>query len=280
MKKYLVTVIVLSLLPFSPLGTHRPVQATPRTLNVAIFPYKSPKITVKIFNPLLQKIARETGISFRLVTASSRSGYAGNIRQGNYDIIFTCISCQFDTPGMGQYLYLARGKPSFTGGIIVKIDSPVKTVRDLKGQKLAAIHSQSFAGYLFARNALTDAGLHPDRDVSFRMLGKLDSVIFAVLAGSYDAGVIRTDALKDSRFMRLQSKIRIIAHSAEIPQFPFLVHRRIPVATRNAIRNAMLSMDINRPDDRAILSRMAIQGFIPAKRSDYSTIYREIKKAR
>ncbi|MCC7348778.1 MAG: ABC transporter substrate-binding protein [Variibacter sp.] len=83
-------------------------------------------------------------------------------------------------------------------GIVVKPDSPVKTIADLKG-KTIGIRNQGDTGYPFARVMLKELGIDPDKDVEWIPIGEGGPAGQAIHRGRVDAM-----AFWDGSFARIE----------------------------------------------------------------------------
>jgi len=85
----------------------------------------------------------------------------------------------------------AEGAMGYYSALIVKADSPYKSIRDLKGHTLVYPDFNSTSGYLFPRAAMREQGFNPETYFSKTGIsgGHLQSVL-AVENGQYDAAVV------------------------------------------------------------------------------------------
>jgi NitT/TauT family transport system substrate-binding protein len=83
-------------------------------------------------------------------------------------------------------------------GIVVKPDSPVKTIADLKG-KTIGIRNQGDSGYAGGRAMLTELGINPDKDVDWLPIGEGGPAGQAIYRGAVDAM-----AFWDGSFARIE----------------------------------------------------------------------------
>jgi NitT/TauT family transport system substrate-binding protein len=83
--------------------------------------------------------------------------------------------------------------------IVVKPDSPVKTIADLKG-KTIGIRNQGDSGYPFARAMLKELGINPDKDVEWLPIGEGGPAGDAIYRGRADAM-----AFWDGSFARIEN---------------------------------------------------------------------------
>ncbi|MCU7835396.1 MAG: PAS domain S-box protein [gamma proteobacterium symbiont of Taylorina sp.] len=101
--------------------------------------------------------------------------------------------------GISRILTMVKknGVAEFGSTIIVRADSKIRLVDDLKGKKIAGVAKIGFGGWLIGYKELLDNGFDPfidAREVVF--LGNQTKEIDAVLNGDVDVAVIRTGVLE------------------------------------------------------------------------------------
>ena len=86
----------------------------------------------------------------------------------------------------------------FGTAIIVARDSPVASLNDLKGRKVAAVSPDAFGGFQVAWSQMQKQGVDAFRDLaSLRFMGfPHDEIVAAVARKEVDAGVIRAGLLE------------------------------------------------------------------------------------
>jgi ABC-type phosphate/phosphonate transport system substrate-binding protein len=85
----------------------------------------------------------------------------------------------------------------FGGVILVKADSPIQTLADIKGKKFMCVKKSSFGGGQMAWRLLLENGIDPLKDFATFAEGKKhDNVVLAVKSGVMDAGTVRSDTLE------------------------------------------------------------------------------------
>ena len=86
----------------------------------------------------------------------------------------------------------------FGGVIFCRSDrSDLKSLRDVRGKRLAAVDQTSFGGWHVNLRAFRSAGVDPARDCAkLLFLDAHPAVVRAVLAGDADVGTVRTDTLE------------------------------------------------------------------------------------
>ena len=160
------------------------------------------------------------------------------------------------------------GKPFYRSDFIVRADSPIRSLQDLKGKKVAFGYKHSTTGNLIPREMLLQNGIRVDQLGSVTNLKHHGEVARAVLKGKFDAGVV-----KESTALRYREKgLRIIAHSEELPSIPLIVRRGTPKEVREAITAALVKLDRGNLKDQQIMKSWDLEyqyGFVAAQAADY-----------
>lgn len=246
-------------------------------IRFGVFPYKSPRATFELFGPIAKRIEAKTGKKVELVSAPDWKTYIERGIAGEYDLALPCVTCFFKMQPTGYHI-IARGEPSFYGGVIVRKDSNLATVAELKGKKIAAIGPHSYAGYSFLKVRLDEMGITAPKDVTFGFLNKVDSIIFGILNREYDAGLIRVDQLEGEQFAAVRDKLRVLDQSPPIPQFPFVVKNSMNPETARQITEVLLAITPDDPDSEKLLKSLRFEKIIAAQESDYESFRRIIEK--
>ncbi|MBP6684589.1 MAG: phosphate/phosphite/phosphonate ABC transporter substrate-binding protein [Leucobacter sp.] len=138
----------------------------------------------------------------------------------------------------------AEGKPTtYTGGIWVPKDSPVEKIEDLKGKTLALGSPGSTSGDAIPSSALADAGITDD--VTADYAGGHPEALLALVNGTVDAAQINSQTLATATAEGTfdQSKFRQIWESEPIPNDPITVRGNMPQEFKDAVKEALLSLD-------------------------------------
>ena len=206
---------------------------------VGVVPQFEVSRITKIWQPILEKISQSTGIQLQLKASPGISEFEKQFEAGKFDFAYMNPYHLIVANEKQGYVPLVRdvGRNLY-GIIVVKKDSPVKTVKDLDGKTIA----------FPAPNAL-GAALIPRSDFENKFHIKINelyvkshsSVYLNVLLGSADAGGgVQKTLLQQSG--DIQNQLRILYKTIEVPPHPFVAHPRIDVNTRNKIMAAFLEM--------------------------------------
>lgn len=247
-----------------------------KIIKFGIFPYKSPKTIIEMYGPIATHLEKRLGKKIKIYSTLDANSFLEKAREGEYDLLLLPALPYYKLRSSG-YRVIAQGAPSFYGGAIVRMDSEIKSVEQLKGKKVAAIGDFSYAGYYFLLSQLEARGVNPQKEVEFQFLGKVDTVIYGVINKKYDAGLVRLDALDLHDFIRIREKVRIITRSPEIPQFPFVVKNSMDKSTITAIQETLAALAPDKPEALEILKSMQVKKIVVATDADYDPFFEQIK---
>jgi len=166
---------------------------------------------------------------------------------------------------------VTKGKASFQLMIVVKKDSPYKTVADLKGKTFAFGDKRA----LLQRAAVVGSGINMEDFSSYKFIGHYDNIARAVLNGDFDAGI-----LKDTMAFQWQDKgLRILVESPALPPYNITASSDIDDDTLAKLKDAFLSLDKNNPEHLKIIKAVdnKYDGFAATNDAEYDVIRKLIK---
>ena len=162
---------------------------------------------------------------------------------------------------------LAKGAPHYHSAIVVRADSGIDSLEQLRGKRFAFGDPKSTGSKAMPESMLKEAGVDLKHLAEHGFLGSHDNVATAVLENQYDAGgLMRSVAEK-----YVDKGLRIVAVSAPIPQFPLCASPLLPEKNRRRLVAALVELR-----DPQILGALGkdITGFAPVQNSDYDGVRR------
>ena len=166
---------------------------------------------------------------------------------------------------------LTKKKPYFQLMIVVRNDSPVKTIKDLVGKSFAFGDKRA----LLQRAVVAGSGIKIDTFSKHDFLGHYDNIVRGVLNRDYDAGI-----LKDTKALKWKSKgIRIIYTSPALPPYNITASKKIDNKLFNNIQKAFTKLDVNNPKHKIVVKSLSnkYDGFIETMDADYDVVRSLIK---
>ena len=255
------------------IGLHASAEAQERPLVFGVLNQQSPALTAERWNPMLAYVSAVSGVPLQLRMGPTVEATDAMMGRGEMDFVFTNHNFQPEFDSVG-YKVIARwaGEP-IKGVIAVPVDSPVKTLKDLEGARVAFPSRDAFVAYAVPTLALKHASVR----VQEVFAANQEGVLAQLKAKRVDAGAV------NSRFLAQYSeresvRFREIFVSDAYPDLAVIHHPRLPAATVEKVRRALVGMAKD-PAAAPILEKARSRGFEPATEREYEgvrRVYRQI----
>lgn len=243
-------------------------------LVLGVHPYKSSSKLLKAYTPLANYLAKAIGRPIEVKISKDYQSHIDQIGHDKLDIAYMGPASYVKmVEQYGEKPILARqvikGSPTFHGKIIVRNDSPLNSLAELKGKRFAFGDPASTMSHLVPRFMLWEAGVGVEQLSDYKFLGSHDNVALAVLAGDYDAG-----AVKEAVFYKYQSRgLRELATTPALSEHLFVTSAHLPGELVEALRAALFALK-NDPQGEAIMNgiKKGITDYQPASSMDYDNL--------
>jgi phosphonate transport system substrate-binding protein len=164
--------------------------------------------------------------------------------------------------------------------IVVKADSPIKELKDLKGKSIAWQDVTSSAGYVWPAAEMKKAGVDPEKDVKGITVKGHDKGILSVLNGDTDAAAVfedaRTTVKKDKP--DVFDKVRVLYYTQPIPNDTISVRSDMSQEWIKKLQDAFIAIG-NDPEGKKIIFEVySHQGYVVSDDKKFD-IVREYGKA-
>lgn len=250
--------------------------SAPKAVPFGLCPKYNPRIMYQLYQPFIDYLNENTPYRFEIKLSRSYGETIRRLSEGEVAIA-SCGPVPYIRAREANAVYplvrpLAKGgKPFYHGVVVVRKESPIRELKDLKGRSFAFGQRWSTTGHIYpqyhmarARVRLTDLSGHV-------FLPHHDAVVRAVLKGEYDAG-----AVKDIIGYGYQDKgLRVIFVTDPIPTVPVAVRRDTPMKLVDSVKRALLKLDPGNPVDKKRMAGWDEEfkyGFIEASDSDYDPV--------
>lgn len=165
---------------------------------------------------------------------------------------------------------------TFKGEILVKADSDIKELADLKGKRIASLSPASASGYIYPVAELKDVGLEPNVDYTITTVNDIPSQITSILNGQQDAAFVfqgarvvfgnafgDTDLMEDVRVLYLTE--------GDIPNDAIAVQPKMDKELKQKIKMAFLEMG-DSEEGKEAMSMWNHQSYHEANEQAYDTV--------
>lgn len=172
---------------------------------------------------------------------------------------------------------------TFKGEVLVKADSDMESLEDLKGKKIATLSPNSASGYIYPVAEMKDLGIDPLTDCTLTTVNDIPSEMTAVLNGQQDACFVFQGAryVFSSKFTDydLYKDLKVLyLTDGDIPNDAIAVQPSMDDDLKEQIKDVFLNM-ANDEEGKEAMSLWGHTGYGEADESAYDTIEAYTDKA-
>lgn len=238
MKKYLLG-IVLSTVGANVLANHCIGDHQSKTIrSVYIVPQLSMSQLYVQWLPILTRLGLDTQQCFELVIPASIPEFEQAVLSGAPDYAFmNPYHAVMARQSQGYEPLVADASNKLDGIIVVREDSPIKTIQDLKNAKIAFPAPNAFAASLLIRSILTNKGV----PFTATYVQTHPNVYRSVILGDAAAGGGVNNTF-NREHENVRKKLRVLYRTPEYSPHPFSASPRIPAETRTAVIKSFVDM--------------------------------------
>lgn len=273
MKKYILTAIV-SLLSATaqaqiacvgdPSGTPRSAYIVPQLASSQLF---------AAWAPILERVGRDTNQCFDIKISQSIPEFEVALNNGRADYAF--MNPYHQVMFKRNYVPLvADFKTKLDGLVVVRADSPYKTIQDLRGARVAFPAPNAFAATLLIRSTMASNNI----PIIAQFANTHSNVYRAVILGDAQAGG-GVNNTYDREPQAVKDKLRVIYTTQGYTPHPFSASVRISTKDREATVRAFIRI-ASTPDGQAQLDKIQMPQPYPVTYSNNYQILETLNLAR
>lgn len=237
----------------------------------SIVPRSPPSQTHRDWLPLLERLSRIVGARFSIRVYNDLSDFETDLHNGVPDFVFLNPYQQAIAGRRPGYVPLVReGQQLLSGLLVVRADSPIRTLADLRGKTIAYPHPNAFGASLYMR-----AVLHEKFGIQSvpRYVTTHTNVYRNVLRGLADAGG-GVNATLNQEPAAVRDKLRVLYETPAVAPHPVSAHPRVPSGVRTAVARAIKQLAAS-PESRSLLATIGVPHPVDADHGrDYAPLAR------
>ena len=229
-----------------------------------------PAVMHKRLKPLTQYLSKELNRNVTLKLSPNMGAAINEAASSNVDLAYLTPVAYLKAHKKGDVQLIAKtitnGKASFKLMIVVKENSPTKTVEDLKSRTFAFGDKRA----LLQRAVVVGSGTKMEDFSHYQFLGHYDNIARAVMNEDFDAGI-----LKDTMAYKWQGKgLRILYESPDLPPYNIVASKRVDKQTVEKLKKVFLSLDKNKPEELEIIKSVdkKYDGFAATSDAEYDIV--------
>ncbi len=215
-------------------------------LVLTVPPYDTPSRLAGRYQPLVEYLSERLGRTVRLHVATGYGEQVRRLVEGAVDLAYmgpTSYLRAHDRYGRdsAERVRLVASESPYVGVIVVRRDSPIERVSDLRGRTFAFGAHPSLASHYMPRAMLLRQGIHLADLTDYAYLDRHERAVLAVLHGDYDAGGTTLGIAR--RYLDREPGLRIIEHSPPLPPLAVVARPGLPEALFREVQAALLEPD-------------------------------------
>jgi phosphonate transport system substrate-binding protein len=217
-----------------------------------------------VWQPIINELAKRTGLSFRLVTTLKIADFDREFMKGNYDFAYVNPYLAGITSADRKVVPLVADKIPLRGIVVVRNTSPIRHVSDLNGKVVAFPAPNAIGATL-----LVLADLDQVHHIAVKPLfAKTHSSVYLhVVNDLVDAGGGVEKTFQEQP-PEVRTSLRILYTTRFFPSHPVTAQTRIPEEDREKVKQALIALAAT-PAGKELLLKVPIKQLAPVEAVDY-----------
>ena len=251
-------------------ATEMPAQPAARVvppLVFGVFPNLTAKQIVETYRPLANALEKHLHRRVLVYTARDYKTFAARTREGEYDIVLTAPHLAWLARQEAGYRPLLKYSQPVRGLLVVRSDSPFKTLDRLRGHTLAT--ADPIAIVVLALEAEMAAnGLRHNIDYRTAEYVTHINAAMQVIYGRADGAMV---GLHPYNLMspEIRQQLRVLAETPPLSSLMYLTHPRLRDAEAQSVRQGLLDFAAT-PEGQTFLQQGGYGGFATVEDNEFS----------
>ena len=249
-------------------------------LVIGIFPRRNTDVTIKIFTPMSEYLSQQLGREVRLVTTKDFKTFWEGMMKQQYDIVHYNQYHYVKTHKELGYEAILKneefGRPTITGSLVVRKDSGIHSIQDLRGKKIVfGGGPKAMPCYVFATYLLRKGGLQKGDYIEELAINPPNAIMAAYFGQAAAGGV--GDAVLGLPILTQKidtSKLTFLARGKQRAHLPWAVKGSMRSELRDKIQSVLSGLK-DTPEGQEILKKAKLTGLQIAIDDEYDP-HREI----
>lgn len=258
----------------------KPDKAAIKEYVVGIHPLHNPQRLIEVYGPVIEHLnATIPDAKFKLEASRNYGEFDKKLFGGYYDF---AMPNPYQTVRSLKHGYRVFGKMGndemFRGIILVRKNSGIRHVGDLKGKKISYPAPTALAATMMPQYYLHTHGIDVNKDVENIYVGSQESSIMNVLRGHVAAGATWPVPWKtfQQEHPDMAGQLEVKWQTETLPNNGWVVRDDISPALGAAVGNALVELSAT-DTGRAQLEKLGITGFEHASNAIYQPVERYLK---
>ena len=213
-------------------------QNTTKTYTFDVVPQLTAAKIYTTWSPLLQRVGQEAGLCFELRVSPTIPEFEQRLLKGEPEFVFLNPYHAVLAQQKKKYQpLLADSQDLLTGILVVRTDSSIKNLEDLKGKSITFPAPNAFAASLLIRAELAKKkiDIHP-------VFVKTHSNVYRSVIGKDAMAGGGVNNTLDNEAPEVRQQLRVLYETPAYTPHPIATHPSVPAAVRERFLKAMLKL--------------------------------------
>lgn len=245
-----------------------------KPLHFGVINQRSVSLTAQSWNPILAYVGKKAGVPLVLKVGKTAPETTDMTERGEHAFAYTNHMFTPERDKIGYRVILRLQGEPIRGVIVVREDSPFRSVQDLKGQPVAFPSRDAFVGYWLPMDYLLKSGIEVREVFAGNQEGAMSQLQFGQSAAAVNKKLL------DQYSSREDLRFRVIWTSEPYLDIPVMAHPAVPAKLVEAVREAFIGMSQDPEGQKALhacanaLQSRNLWSFARAEDKDYDNYRR------
>jgi phosphonate transport system substrate-binding protein len=242
----------------------------------AVHPLHNPALLHRTYGPLIDYLNRHVeGARFRLVASRDYPSFNRRMAEREFDFALPNPYQALEAAHAGYRIFgKVGGDEGFRGMILVRRDSPIESVADLRGKTISYPAATAVAATMLPQYFIRSHGVRLEETRTL-YVGSMESAIRSVGSGASDAATTWPDPWE--KYVRSNpaeaAKLEVKWVTPPLVNNALVVRQSLPPQIAARVLRALEALPRTR-EGRRMLASMSIQSFEPATEATYAPVKR------
>ena len=242
---------------------------------VGIHPLHNPQRLMEVYGPIVEYInIHMPEVRFRLEASHDYAEFDKKLDAGHFDF---AMPNPYQTVRSLKHGYRVFGKmgddQDFRGIILVRKDSDIREVTDLKGKAVSYPAPTALAATMMPQYYLHTHGVDVNKDIENRYVGSQESSILSVLRGHVAAGATWPIPWKtfSAEHPEMASQLEIKWQTEPLQNNGWVVRKDVPLPVAEKFKALLFGLS-DSDQGKRMLDRLPVSRFEPAIDETYQPV--------
>lgn len=259
------------------------VQDGLRHVVFGIHPLHNPQLLAEKFGPVLAHLSKQVpGTQFDLDASNDYAEYERKLREGKHAFSLPNPLHAVMARAWGYQVIARMGDNSvFRGIFIVRKDSPIRQVEDLKGKVVAYPAPTALAAAMMPQLYLQDRGIEVEQDIKNVYVGTHNSSIMNAYLGQSAASATWPSAWRGFQKAnpREAAELKVLWETPTLIQNAVIARQDVPADLRDKVAGLLAGLTQS-PEGRSLLDKADTDSFVRSDDREFDVVLTFLKEYR